>query len=50
MQNELQRLEEIRVFQNVTELTEWVYSFVVVQKQNKDVALCVDQRELNKSI
>lgn len=50
VKNELQRLEKMRVIQKVTEPTEWVNSLVVVQKQNKDVRLCLDPRELNKSI
>ena len=40
----------MRVIQKVTEPTEWVNSLVVVEKPNKDVRLCLDPRELNKSI
>lgn len=50
VKNELDRLEKMRVIQKVTEPTEWVNSLVVVEKPNKDVRLCLDPRELNKSI
>ena len=50
VKNELDLLEKMRVIQKVTEPTEWVNSLVVVEKPNKDVRLCLDPRELNKSI
>ena len=50
VKNELNRLEKMRVIKEVTEPTEWVNSLVVVEKLNKNVRLCLDPRELNKSI
>ena len=50
VKNELSRLERMRVIQKVSEPTEWVNSLVVVEKPNKDVRLCLDPRDLNKSI
>ena len=50
VKNELSRLERMRVIQNVSEPTEWVKSLVVVEKPNKDVQLCLDPRDLSKSI
>ena len=50
VKNELSRLEKMRVIKKVTEPTEWVNSLVVVEKPNKSVRLCLDPRELNKSI
>ena len=50
VKNELNRLEKMRVIKKVTEPTEWVNSLVVVEKPNKSVRLCLDPRELNKSI
>ena len=47
---ELSRLERMRVIQNDSEPTEWVNSLVVVEKPNKDVRLCLNPRDLNKSI
>lgn len=50
VKNELNRLEKMRVIEKVTEPTEWVNSLVVVEKPNKDVRLCLDPRDLNKSV
>ena len=50
VKNELNRLEKMKVIKKVTEPTEWVNSLVVVEKPNKSVRLCLDPRELNKSI
>ena len=40
----------MRLIQKVSEPTEKVNSLVVVEKPNKDVRLCLDPRDLNKSI
>ena len=40
----------MRVIEKVSEPTEWVNSLVVVEKPNKKVRYCLDQRDLNKSI
>ena len=50
VKNELSRLERMRVIEKVSEPTEWVNSLVVVEKPNKSEQLCLDPRNLNKSI
>ena len=50
VKDELSRLERMRVIAKVSEPTEWVNSLVVVEKPNKKVRLCLDPRDLNKSI
>ena len=50
VKDELCRLERMRVIEKVLEPTEWVNSLVVVEKPNKKVRLCLDPRDLNKSI
>ena len=50
VKNELNRLKKMRVIKKVKEPTEGVNSLVVVEKPNKTVRLCLDPRELNKSI
>ena len=50
VKDELCRLERMRVIEKVSEPTEWVNSLVVVEKPNKKVRLCLDPRDLDKSI
>ena len=50
VKDELSRLERMRVIEKVSEPTEWVNSLVVVEKPNKKVRLCLDPRDLNRSI
>ena len=50
VKNKLSQLERMRVIEKVSEPTEWVNSLVVVEKPNKTVRLCLDPRELKKSI
>ena len=46
----LSRLKRMRVIEKVSEPTEWVNSLVLIEKPNKKVRLCLDPRNLNKSI
>ena len=41
---------EIRIIQPIQELTDWVNSLVIVEKQNGRLRLCLDPRDLNKAI
>ena len=50
VKDELCRLERMRVIEKVLEPTEWVNSLVVVEKPNRKVRLCLDPRDLDKSI
>ena len=50
VKDKLSRLERMRVIEKVSEPTEWVNSLVVEEKPNKRVRLCLDPRDLNKSI
>ena len=51
IEKELVRMEELGVISKVSEPTEFVNSFVVVKKKGTDeVRLCLDPRDLNKSI
>ena len=47
---ELQRMEAMKVVENIEKATEWFNSFVPVNKLNKQLCVCVDPRNLNKSI
>ena len=49
--NELKRMEEQGIISSVTQPTEWVNAFVIVEKGNgKGLRICLDPRDLNKSI
>ena len=51
IETELDRMEKLGVISKVTEPTEFVNSFVVVKKKGSDeIRLCLDPRDLNKSI
>ncbi|XP_037931326.1 uncharacterized protein K02A2.6-like [Teleopsis dalmanni] len=50
LKKELQRMKELEVITEVTEPTEWVSSIVIVTKQNGNIRLCLDPRNLNKAI
>ena len=45
----LQKLIAEGVVQRIEEATEWVNSLVIVEKQNGELRLCIDPRDLNKS-
>ena len=47
---ELQRMIKIGVIVTVEEPTEWVNSFVAVEKPDKSLRLCLDPRDLNKAV
>ena len=47
---ELQRMEAMEVIEKIEKPTEWFNSFVPVTKPNKQLRVCVDPRNLNKSI
>ena len=34
----------------IEELTDWVYSMIVVEKPNGNLKICIDPRNLNKAI
>ena len=47
---ELDRMEKLNVITKVDEPTNWVNSMMVVPKPNGTVRICLDQRDLNKTI
>ena len=48
--DELQRMIKLGVIVPVEEPTDWVSSYVAVEKPDKTLRLCLDPRELNKAI
>ena len=51
IEKELDRMEELGVISKVNVPTEFVSSFVVVKKKGLDeIRLCLDPRDLNKSV
>ncbi|KAK0141090.1 hypothetical protein N1851_021892 [Merluccius polli] len=51
LQKELQHMEDTRIIAKVTEPSEWVNSFVVVEKpRTGKLRVCLDPRDLNKAI
>ncbi|CAB3980368.1 Hypothetical predicted protein [Paramuricea clavata] len=50
LKDELQRMEAMGVIEKIEEPTEWVNSFVPVTKPNRNLRVCLDPRNLNKSI
>ncbi|KAK2722026.1 hypothetical protein QYM36_002549, partial [Artemia franciscana] len=50
VKSELECLEKLDIFERVVAPTEWVYSIVAVEKSDGSLCLCLDPRELNKSI
>ena len=49
LKEQLERLEERKVFARVTEPTEWISSLVLVQKPNK-LRICLDPKDLNHAL
>lgn len=47
---ELERMEREKVIEKVDYPTDWVNSLVIVEKNNGDLRLCLDPRDLNKAI
>ncbi|KAK3741617.1 hypothetical protein QZH41_019256 [Actinostola sp. cb2023] len=47
---ELKRMEQLDVIEKVTEPTEWVNSYVITEKSNGKLRVCLDPRDLNKAI
>ena len=50
LKEELRRMETMGVIKKIEEPTEWVHSFVPVTKPNGKLRVCLDPRNLNKSI
>ena len=50
VKSELERLEKLDIIERVVAPTEWVNSIVAVEKSDGSLRLCLDPRELNKSI
>ncbi|KAK2727057.1 hypothetical protein QYM36_007792 [Artemia franciscana] len=50
VKSKLERLEKLDIIERVVAPTEWVNSIVAVEKSNGSLRLCLDPRELNKSI
>ena len=47
---ELQRLEDLDIIEKAEGPTTWISPIVVVHKENNEVRLCLDSREINKAI
>jgi len=41
---------DMKIIARVTQPTDWVSSLVLVQKTNKKLRICIDPRDLNRSI
>lgn len=50
LREELDRMEKMNVIEKVTKPTSWVNSVVVTVKQNGQLRICLDPRNLNKNI
>ena len=50
VKTELKRMESEGVIKKQTGPTDWVNSLVVVPKPNGKVRICIDPRDLNKSV
>lgn len=50
LRNELERMEKLKVIEKVTKQTPWVNSVVITQKKSGQLRICLDPRNLNKSI
>ncbi|KAK2714162.1 hypothetical protein QYM36_008659 [Artemia franciscana] len=47
---ELNRLEQMKIIEKVTKPTDWVNSFVIVEKANGNLRICLDPMDLNKNL
>lgn len=47
---ELDKMEANHIIERVDQPTEWVNSLVIVEKQDGNIRICLDPRELNKAI
>ena len=50
MNNELDRMLEQDIIEEVTEASPWVSNLVIVPKKSGDVRVCCDLREVNKAV
>ena len=50
VKNELDRMEKLNIIRKVDKPTKWVNSMVVVPKANREVRICFDPRDLNRTI
>lgn len=50
LKEELDRMEKLHVIEKITKPTNWVNSFVLVEKSNGSLRICLDPRNLNKAI
>jgi len=50
LKTELNRLTDLGIVKKVEEPTEWVSSLVIIEKDNGDLRLCLDPKELNDNI
>ena len=48
LKRELERLHSLGITEKVIEPTPWVSSFVIVQKPNGQIRVCLDPKDLNK--
>ena len=49
-ENELKRLEELKIITHVDEPTEWVSQFVVAMKKSGSLRICIDPKPLNAAL
>ena len=50
LREELSRLEQLKVIQKVDHPTVWVNSLTIIEKLNRELRLCLDPKDLNKTI
>ena len=50
LEGELDRLEQLGVFEKVNQPTEWVSRIVITEKKNGSLRICIDPQPLNKAL
>lgn len=50
LKNKLKKLQDKGIIAKVNHITEWVNPLVIVNKPNGDIRICMDPKDLNKSI
>ncbi|KAL7873908.1 hypothetical protein SRHO_G00048780 [Serrasalmus rhombeus] len=50
LKTELKRMEKIKIIAKIDEPTQWVNPFVIVEKTNGNLRICLDPRDLNTAV